>query len=782
MKLSVNNLKIATKFFFSFSVMLILMVAIIIISYKNSEKIVDSTDLIVHTHEVLTGLAKVEADLTDLETGQRGFIITGQQKYLEPYTQSLATIQQNIDHLRKLTLDNKSQTKKIDLLQDLVDHKLKVLNKTIQLRKQENGFEKAKEIILTDEGKIVMDKIRTQIKDLENEELHLLSIRSSAPEKSRKNSLTILIALLFFSTLFSVIIFFFTSRSITRPIKALHDGVIKVGLGDLDHKLEINSKDEIGELSKSFEEMLGKLKTTMSSKKVLEAEIETRRQTEGNLLEVKTNLEKSKSELITSNKELNFQNDLKEKRAAELVIANKELAFQNEEKEKRAAELIIANKELAFQNEEKEKRAAELIIANKELAFQNKEKEKRAAELIIANKELAFQNKEKEKRAAELVKAKEQAEKSDRLKSAFLANMSHEIRTPMNGILGFSNLLKTPNLSGKEQQEFIEIIEQSGKRMLNIINDIMSISKIEADLMGVSIEQSNVNEQMEYIYTFFKPEAEAKGITLFLKNSLPENEAFIKTDREKLYAILTNLVKNAIKFIEKGSIELGYTKKGSQLEFYVKDTGIGIDKDKQVAIFERFIQADISDEKALQGAGLGLAISKAYVEMLGGKIWMESEKGIGSIFYFTLPYDADIKADKHIIIDNPAPRLENPIKNLKTLIADDDKISRRLLGNILGKVSKEILYAENGLEAVEISRNNPDIDFILMDINMPVMDGYEATRQIRQFNNDLFIIAQTAHALEGDKEKVIGAGCNDYISKPINKEELLKLIESYFKK
>lgn len=321
-----------------------------------------------------------------------------------------------------------------------------------------------------------------------------------------------------------------------------------------------------------------------------------------------------------------------------------DLFKKNHELQKQAEELGIANKELAFQNEEKEKRAAELIIANKELAFQSEEKGKRAAELIIANKELLFQNNEKEKRAAELVIAKEHAEESDRLKSAFLANMSHEIRTPMNGILGFSELLKEPGLSGEQQQEYIRIIEKSGVRMLNIINDIVDISKIDACLMKVDIKDCNINEKIDFIYTFFKPQVEEKGMQLLYKNTLTTKEVTIKTDNEKVYSILTNLVKNAIKYTNQGTIELGYNiveKHGREsLQFYVKDTGIGIRKNRQSAIFERFIQADITDKMARQGAGLGLSISKAYVEMLGGKIWVESEEGVGSTFYFTLPYNA----------------------------------------------------------------------------------------------------------------------------------------------
>jgi hypothetical protein len=273
--------------------------------------------------------------------------------------------------------------------------------------------------------------------------------------------------------------------------------------------------------------------------------------------------------------------------------------------------------------------------------IQDKTKEELISKLKELLKESAFQNNEKEKRAAELILAKEHAEESDKLKSAFLANISHEIRTPMNGILGFSELLKEPGLSGDQQQEYIRIIEICGARMLNIINDIIDISKIESGLMTVNKKDTNINEEIEFIYIFFKPQVEEKGMQFLFKNTLSNKEATIKTDSEKLNSILTNLVKNAIKYSNEGTIEFGYIKKDTIIEFYVKDTGIGIPKDRQLAIFERFIQADIADKMAQQGAGLGLSISKAYVEILGGKIWVESEEGIGSTFYFTLPYNVE---------------------------------------------------------------------------------------------------------------------------------------------
>lgn len=237
----------------------------------------------------------------------------------------------------------------------------------------------------------------------------------------------------------------------------------------------------------------------------------------------------------------------------------------------------------------------------------------------------------------ELVQAKEKAEESDRLKSAFLANMSHEIRTPMNGIMGFAELLREPDLSTEQMQEYIRIIEKSGHRMLNLVNDITDIARIEAGQMKLSIHESNVNEIVKEAYKFFMPEAESKGINLsFITSMLPE-EAVIKTDRDKLFATLSNLIKNSLKFTFSGSIDFGYQKKGEFLEFYVKDTGIGIPEEKQVSVFERFIQADMSNTRISEGTGLGLSISKAYVEMLGGKIWLESEVGKGTTFYFTIP-------------------------------------------------------------------------------------------------------------------------------------------------
>jgi PAS domain S-box-containing protein len=426
------------------------------------------------------------------------------------------------------------------------------------------------------------------------------------------------------------------------------------------------------------------------------------------------------------------------------------------------------------------------------------EKDKLMLEFISSQISIAIERKKAEQDLKEaLVKAQE----SDRLKSAFLANMSHEIRTPMNGILGFAELLKDPDLTGEDQQEYIQIIEKSGARMLNIINDIIDISKIESGQMELRFSITDINEQINFIYTFFKPEVEKKGMQLLTKTTLPREKAIITTDREKLYAILINLVKNSIKYSNKGCIEFGYNFKpnalsiditglknqmgeNSEIEFYVKDTGIGIPTDRHEAIFERFVQADIADKQAYQGAGLGLAITKAYVEMLGGKIWVisnpeNSTDESGSIFYFTIPYENQTDPDD---VESSYDLKNNSLdktKKLKILVVEDEEASDIFITMTFDKDSREIIHAKTGIEAVEACRKNPDIDLILMDIKMPVMDGYTATGLIKQSFPDVPIVAVTAFGMGGDEQRALESGCDDYISKPINTSSLLSKLEPY---
>jgi len=375
----------------------------------------------------------------------------------------------------------------------------------------------------------------------------------------------------------------------------------------------------------------------------------------------------------------------------------------------------------------------------------------------------------------ELIAAKENAEESDRLKSAFLANISHEIRTPMNGILGFSELLKEPHLSGEKQTMYIELIQQSGQRMLNLINDLIDISRIEAGETTLQISETPVNKLLRDINIFFKPEADKKGLGLSCSTGLPDDESIIQTDNSKLNQILINLVQNALKFTRSGDIDVGYFRKDSMLEFYVIDSGIGIPVDMKEKIFERFRQVDNSLTRHHEGSGLGLSISKAYVTMLGGTIRVESEERRGSAFYFTLPYNppsiSNIEPHSPVTEEHTASAPDVTI-----LIADDDMVSGLVLKMFLKSENITILSAVNGKEAVELVEKHHEINLVLMDIKMPVMNGLEATRLIKQLRPELPVITQTAFTSNEEKEKAERAGCDRVILKPINKKELLALI------
>ena len=374
----------------------------------------------------------------------------------------------------------------------------------------------------------------------------------------------------------------------------------------------------------------------------------------------------------------------------------------------------------------------------------------------------------------ELKTALEKAQESDRLKSAFLANMSHEIRTPMHGILGFVSLLDNPDLDKEKRQQYINIIRKNGDRLLSTINDLIDVSKIRAGQMKIVKSDTLIDKQINDLYDFFKPEAMAKG--LVLETRIPENkdELSIVMDATKLYSILTNLIKNAIKYTEIGKIIFGYKLNGGKIEFFVKDTGIGIPKERQKAVFNRFEQADIEDKKAREGSGLGLAIAKAYVKMLGGDISVQSAEGKGTTFSFTIPF---VKSERSETIPDGEQQCK-PVEDLDSdactmLIAEDEETSALFLKIILRGKFKEILFAKNGVEAVELFKKHPEIKIVLMDIKMPEMDGHEAAKQIRALNEEVIIVAQTAHALARDKHKAFKSGFNDFITKPIHKEELL---------
>jgi signal transduction histidine kinase/ActR/RegA family two-component response regulator len=385
------------------------------------------------------------------------------------------------------------------------------------------------------------------------------------------------------------------------------------------------------------------------------------------------------------------------------------------------------------------------------------------------------------KNRSQLQKSKEKAEESDKLKSTFLANLSHEIRTPMNAIIGFSDLLMDDKLSEEIKQKYLKIINSSGKNLVSIIEDLIEMSKIDAKQIAPKIKRLNIDKCLSELYNTLKVTIpDDKSLQFYQLNNdfkLPND---VLTDEVKLKQVIVNLLTNAIKFTEKGHVAFGYSICPNEkfLEFRVEDTGIGIGAKDLKVIFDRFRRVEDDYSISLSGLGLGLSISKAYVEMLGGEITVESVLGGGSVFKFTIPLRYNKKAYQKI--DDKTFITYEEAEGKTILVAEDDNINFLLLKTILQKKKHIVLRAKNGQEVVDISASNPNIDLIFMDIKMPVMDGYEAFKIIKKENPERIVIAQTAHSSAEVRESILKAGFAGYITKPLDKEKIYQIVNETF--
>ena len=399
-----------------------------------------------------------------------------------------------------------------------------------------------------------------------------------------------------------------------------------------------------------------------------------------------------------------------------------------------------------------------------------------AEQLRKMNKNLQKEISHKEKIQKSLEKAKEKAEESDRLKSAFLKNMSHEIRTPMNGIMGFAGLLEKDLPEGEKAKGYVNMIRRSGNRMLELINNLIDIAMIESGETKVQKHETALNSLMDSLYALYLPQAHNKGLKIFYEKGLDEPGDKLTTDGDKLKQVLANLINNAVKYTHKGEIVFGYKREKEVLHFYVGDTGIGISSELQEKIFERFRQAELGVTREYEGAGLGLSISRAYVEMLGGEMWVVSTPGHGSVFHFTLPFHPMESNES-----NPAKTGKNKgtkfPEGITLLVAEDDETSYALLWEIMENTGITLYRAKNGEEVIEELKEHPEVDLVLMDVKMPLMDGYRATQVIKNSRPTLPVIAQTAYASEEDRQKALNAGCDAYLVKPVNADELMGWIQ-----
>lgn len=373
----------------------------------------------------------------------------------------------------------------------------------------------------------------------------------------------------------------------------------------------------------------------------------------------------------------------------------------------------------------------------------------------------------------ELVKAKEKAEESDRLKTVFLQNISHEIRTPMNAIIGFSELLTNPDLSDKKLKKYTQIIVNSGNQLLSIVHNILTISILETKQAALLTTPVEIDEVMHELKSVFNKVASEKNIAFELGKG-PLEKCCIDTDETKLRQILTNLLSNAFKFTKSGQISFGYDIQENAVEFFVSDTGIGIKPEWQEKIFERFHQADVTISENYGGTGLGLSIAKEFVTLLGGKMRLESKEGCGATFYFTLPLKVAAHKD-----ENPTrilPKLNQPL----ILVAEDTKLNYLLVKTLLSKLDVKLIHAWNGQEAVDLYARHPEIDIVIMDLNMPIMDGYQATTLLKKKNPSLPIVALSAYTLPQEIENAKKHGFDAYLTKPVKVNDLDRILEQYF--
>ncbi|MBN2662359.1 MAG: PocR ligand-binding domain-containing protein [Bacteroidales bacterium] len=385
---------------------------------------------------------------------------------------------------------------------------------------------------------------------------------------------------------------------------------------------------------------------------------------------------------------------------------------------------------------------------------------------------------ERKRAEIELLLAKEKAEESDQLKTVFINNMSHEIRTPMNGILGFSKLLNKENLSPSKRKQYINIIQNSGNQLMRVIDDILEISKLGTKQIKLLEKEICLNDLLLELFSIFDIKAKENKTPLYFIKGLSDTESTILTDETKLNKILSNLLENALKFTNSGFIEFGYQLKNYDLEIYVKDTGIGIKTEMQEKIFERFLQEEKELSKNVGGLGLGLSIAKENAELLGGKITLISEKGKGATFFVTIPYKP-VNKDK---TKSNAEYIKTKQEKYTVLVVEDEEVNYLYIETLLEdeiELNCNVLHAKNGKEAVKICKENYDIDFVFMDLKMPLMSGFEAAKIIKEFRPDLPIVAQTAYTTDEDKEKALSSGCDDFISKPISEETLYGILTKF---
>ncbi|MEH2063730.1 MAG: response regulator [Nostoc sp.] len=926
-----NRLKIGTKIGVSFALSLATLTTIGLISYQSTNELIETSRQESHTYQVLSQLEDLNLQLTNAETGQRGYIITGEQRYLEPYNTAIQVMNQKVKELLRLTADNPNQQNRLDILQPLLTERMAVMKDVIELR-QSQGLEASQKAVLTDQGKKLMDKIQQVIQAMKNEENTLLEKRSAnAKAAGHQTIASIVYSIPLFSLLLALIGFALT-RHISVPLKRVSDLAEKMADGDLSVSLpDSDRQDEIGVLTRTFNQMIFNLRNT-TQKNEEQNWLKSNLAEFTQMLQGQRNLE-SMSRMILSNlaplvgasqgvfyvmdstkdqavlkllssyaykerKNLANQFGLGEGLVGQCALEKQrilltqvpsdyirissglgeapplniivlpilfesevnaviELAcfgtfnqlhltfleqlsenlgvFLNniasqvqtqqlleesvaltEELQSQQEELQQSNQRLEEQAQELEESQFLVKQSNEELQQLNEELEEKAELLEAQNQEVARKNQEVELARQSLEEKAEQLELSSKYKSEFLANMSHELRTPLNSLLILARLLADNSLSNltDKQVEYSRTIYSAGTDLLELINDILDLAKIESGTMSLDIEQIAFADLETSLEQTFRQVAHNKEVsfTIELDEKLPPT---IYNDSKRLQQVLKNLLTNAFKFTEQGSVKLQIAEvDNSMIAFAVSDTGIGIAAEKQKVIFEAFQQADGTTSRKYGGTGLGLSISRELAQLLGGRIELVSEPGQGSTFTLFLPRRQEKNGENTLTTPSldtsirPAPTIRevsivesrptivdtsSSVKPLTTfsneipddreiiqpgdrtllIIEDDDKFARILLDMAREQGFKAIvaLQSKQGLALAQQFKPNA----IMLDIYMPEMDGWTVLDRLKHQPDTRHI---PVHILSVDERKQRGLqlGAITYLQKPVSPEALTQVL------
>ncbi|MDR7073419.1 CHASE3 domain-containing protein [Fictibacillus barbaricus] len=910
-----NNFKfgIRPKIITGYIIIIIcLIMAIIAVNNQLNTMQRERNFIIEHDFAVRDLTNQIEKDLLQMETGQRGYIITGDRNYLEPYNDARTQWRKDYSNLNELLSDNPDQQKDIETINNNIKRWVTVAGEPSIALKEKGDTKGVLEFFRNDPGKAEVEQVKSQFDTFRNTEKALTEQRAKKLNEKNSYLRVGLMGLLAFVIIASITLAYIISGSIIRTIKAVVETIRAMAHGgDLSNRIQVKTNDEIKELGDVTNELLDTfqqrdwLQTSVTEVVSMNQGISSLDQLaetcitgiakitdssfgafyirEGKEKHIKFTKKASFADLMDDVGRESFtlgqgmigqcalekrvqvingiegeyqliSSGLGEAKPKSLliapivhedeVIAVIELASLNQYTDQHQLFIetvietfgltinrVIDRMEIARLLSESQAMTEELQAQSEELQTQSEELQMQSEELQMINEQLESRSQEAEEKSKALELAKKDLEEKaqqltigSKYKSEFLANMSHELRTPLNSILILSEMLaeNTNKRLSDEELEFATVINSSGQDLLNLINDILDLSKVEAGKLDVVINEVNMSEFPAHMERNFRHVANQKGLD-FTINMSPDIPTIFQTDEKRFQQIIKNLLSNAFKFTEKGSVtvtvkkhlaNVNYTGVDYWLEIAITDTGIGISQEKHSLIFEAFQQADGATIRKYGGTGLGLSISNEFAKLLGGKLQLISEEGRGSTFILLIPSIAeehlpttgflDAASEIAVTIEQPSSPVVEVQQNIATeetvlqedsedgnvfygktvLITDDDNRNIYALKTALESKGMNILVANNGIECLQVLDETKSVDLILMDIMMPEMDGYETMQRIREINkfSELPIIALTAKAMKNDREKCIEAGASDYISKPLKLEQLFSVMHVWITK